>query len=300
MHSVSKVSIKLGAVFVAIASVVGCGSGAAKPFSAGSAVTTTSATSASNTGTNSGGQSSSNSNPGNSNPAPAPAPAPSNPTPTAAIVIGGIQNQPGWQSCGGCGNVGGTGQGPDYHMTQGVSDPSLSGHAADFYVNGGPAYTGGYYFVEQPTIQNPVSYLRYEFDLYIPAQFVNAPQAIEFECQQTTNGNTYNFAWQADYASNTWRVFNYTTKQWEGTDIPLQRFAPNTWHHISSVFHAAGTQAIHDSLTVDGQTTNVNISHEATQTGTRLEFTTGFQVDLNASSTPYHVYVDNLQVSAND
>ena len=302
MHSIFKVLIKFGVAFLAIASVVGCGSGAAKPFSAGSTVTASNAagsTSTPNTGSSasnngaSGGTSS-------SNPAAAPsAPAPQ-PNPTAAIVIAGIQNQAGWQTCGGCGNVGGTGQGPDYHMTQGITDPSLSGHAADFYVNGGPAYTGGYYFVEQPTIQNPVSYLRYDFDMYIPAQFANAPQAIEFECQQTTNGNTYNFAWQADYASNSWRVFNYTTKQWEGTGIPLQRFAPNTWHHISAVFHAAGTQAIHDSLTVDGQTTTANISHQATQTGTRLEFTTGFQVDLNASSTPYHVYVDNLQVSAND
>jgi hypothetical protein len=296
VHSLSKVLIRFSVAVAAIASVVGCGSGAAKPFSAGSTVSGSNAAAGSTSSTNPA--SSASNTPGNSTGSPAP--TPSAPTPTAAIVIAGIQNQAGWQTCGGCGNVGGTGQGPDYHMTQGITDPSLSGHAADFYVNGGPAYTGGYYFVEQPTIQNPVSYLRYDFDMYIPAQFANAPQAIEFECQQTTNGNTYNFAWQADYASNTWRVFNYSTKQWEGTGIPLQRFAPNTWHHISAVFHAAGTQAIHDSLTVDGQTTNTNISHEATNTGTRLEFTTGFQVDLNASSTPYHVYVDNLQLSAND
>ena len=211
-----------------------------------------------------------------------------------------LQSQPGWQTCGGCGNVGGVGQGPDYHMSQGVSNPSLSGSAADFFVNGGPAYTGGYYFIEQPTIPNPVSYLRYDLDLFVPGEFANAPQAIEFECQQTANGNTYNFAWQADYASNTWRVFNFTTKQWEGTGIPLQRFAPNTWHHISAVFHAAGTQAIHDSLTVDGKTMGANISHQATPTGTPLEFTAGFQVDLNASSTPYHVYVDNMKVTATD
>ncbi|PYY13380.1 MAG: hypothetical protein DMG61_09465 [Acidobacteria bacterium] len=230
-------------------------------------------------------------------PTPVPPPAASA-DPAGAIVYGSLQTQPGWQTCGGCGNVGGTGQGPDYHMTQGISNPSLSGSAADFYVNGGPAYTGGYYFIEQPTIQNPVSYLRYDFDLFVPGQYANAPQAIEFECQQTTNGNTYNFAWQADYDSNTWRVFNFTTKQWEGTAIPLQRFAPDTWHHISAVFHAAGTQAIHDSLTVDGQTMGANISHQATATGTRLEFTAGFQVDLNSSSTPYHVFVDNLRVTA--
>jgi hypothetical protein len=185
-------------------------------------------------------------------------------------------------------------------MNQGISNPSLSGQAADFYVNGGPAFTGGYYFIEQPTVTNPVSYLRCDFDLFVPEQYASAPQAIEFEVQQTTNGNTYNFAWQADYASNTWRVFNYTTKQWEPTGIQLQRFTPDTWHHITALFHAAGTQAIHDSLIVDGQSYNANIAHEATQAGTRLEFTTGFQVDLNAASTPYHVFVDNMQVALAD
>ncbi|MBV9072787.1 MAG: hypothetical protein JOZ10_04065 [Acidobacteria bacterium] len=215
-------------------------------------------------------------------------------------MIGGIQNQQGWQTCGGCGNQGGTGQGPDYGMGQGLSNPSLSGHAADFWANGGPAYTGGYYFIEQPTLPNPLTYLRYEFDMYIPAQYANAPQAIEFECQQTVNGDTYNFAWQADYATNGWRVFNYTTKNWEATGIPLQQFAPDTWHHIVAIYHTAGTQAIHDSLIVDGQVFNANISHPATHTGTGLEFTNGFQLDLNSASTPYHVYVDNMQVTVAD
>ena len=297
MQFSSKVLVQFSAAIVGVASIVGCGSGSAKPFSAGSAVSSvTNPSSASNSGSasNSSGTSS---NPTSTSAPTAPAP-PASADPAGAIVYASLQTQPGWQTCGGCGNVGGVGQGPDYHMSQGVSNPSLSGSAADFYVNGGPAYTGGYYFIEQPTIPNPVSYLRYDMDVFVPAEFANAPQAIEFECQQTTNGNTYNFAWQADYASNTWRVFNFTTKEWEGTGIALQRFAPNTWHHISALFHAAGTQAIHDSLTVDGKTMGANISHQATPTGTPLEFTAGFQVDLNASSTPYHVYVDNMKVTA--
>jgi len=114
------------------------------------------------------------------------------------------------------------------------------------------------------------------------------------------NGDTYNFAWQADYASNGWTVFNYTTKTWEPTGIPLQRFAPDAWHHVAATFHTAGTQAIHDTLVVDGQTFNANISHQATHTGTRVEFTNGFQVDLNFASTPYHVYVDNMKVTVAD
>ena len=211
-----------------------------------------------------------------------------------------IQKQSGWQTCGGCGNSGGSGQGPAYGFTQGISTPSLSGSSTDFWVSGGPAFSGGYYFVEQPSVPNPVSYLRYEFDLYVPSQYATAPQALEFECQQNANGYTYNYAWQADYASNTWRVFNYTTKQWEPTRIPFQPFAPDTWHHIIAVYHASGTQVVHDSLTVDGTTYPANVTHDALFTGNGPELTDAFQVDLNANSAPYHVYIDNMKMTLAD
>lgn len=292
----AKVWMKFGAAAVALASIAGCGSGSAKPFS-GTSTTSSGSSASSSTATSGSGASGSTTT--STPPATTPSAQPSGgPQPTS--VLTGLQAQSGWQTCGGCGNVGAVGQGPDSHLTQGISNPSLSGNATDFFLNGGPAFAGGYYFIEQPTVANPVSYLRYDFDLFVPGKYVNAPQAIEFEVQQTTNGDTYNFAWQADYASNTWRVFNYTTKQWEPSGIQLQRFTPDTWHHITAVYHAAGTQAVHDSLTVDGQTYNVNIAHEATQTGTRLEFTAGFQLDLNATSTPYHVFVDNMQVALTD
>ena len=220
--------------------------------------------------------------------------------PPGTTIISNIQNQKGWQTCGGCGNDGGTGQGPVYDVTQGIASPALSGSSADFWITGGPAFSGGYYFIEQPTVPNPMSYLRYEFDLYIPAQYASAPQALEFECQQNSNGYTYNYAWQADYASKSWRVFNYTTKHWEGTGIAFQPFAPDTWHHIMAIYHASGTQVIHDSVTVDGVTYPVNITHDALFTGNGLELTNAFQVDLDGNSSPYHVYVDNMTVSLKD
>ncbi len=212
-------------------------------------------------------------------------------------MISNIQKQTPWLTCGGCGNDGGGGTGPDYGISQSISNPSLSGNAADFWINGGPAYSGGYYYIEQPPAKNAVSYLRYEFDLYLPSQYASAPQALEFECQQNANGYTYNYAWQADYASNTWRVFNYTTKHWEGTSIPLKRFTPDTWHHIIAMYHAEGTSVIHDSLTVDGVTSTVNIAHAALYTGNGPELTNAFQLDLDGNSTPYHVYMDNMKVT---
>ena len=233
-----------------------------------------------------------NPNPGTGGSVPAP--------PGNAIVYNNIQNQNGWQGCGGCGNQGGSGAGPSYGISQGISNPSLSGSAADFYVNGGPAYTGAYNFIEQPTVPNPVSYLKYEFDLYIPSQFASTPQALEWECQQNANGYTYNYAFQADYGSGHWRVFNYTNKSWEDTGIQLSGLTPGTWHHVISMYHASGTQTVHDSITVDGVTHPVNITHQALYTGNGLEFTSAFQEDLNVDGSGYQVYVDNMKVTLAD
>ena len=79
-----------------------------------------------------------------------------------------------------------------------------------------------------------------------------------------------------------------------------QYFAGDAWHHIIAVYHASGTQTIHDSLTVDGTTYPVNLTHNALFTGNGLEFTNAFQVDLNGSSTPYQVYIDNMTVTRAD
>src|SRR5690242_3947229 len=153
------------------------------PVAGGSSTSTT-------TSSGSAGSTSSTATSGSGTPVPTPVtPTPSNngnaPAPPAeAIIMSNIQNQGGWQTCGGCGNDGGGGTAPAYGLTQAISTPSLSGSSTDFWITGGPAYTGGYYFIEQPTVPNPVSYLRYEFDLYIPAQYASAPQGIEFECQQ--------------------------------------------------------------------------------------------------------------------
>ena len=284
----------IGTLSIGIFAITGCGVSTAKPSSS------VSSTTGQFTGTGATGSIDTGGTPT----APTPTPSSNNgsapPPPAGATIISNIQNQKGWQTCGGCGNDGGTGQGPIYDVTQGIASPALSGSSADFWITGGPAYSGGYYFIEQPTVPNAVSYLRYEFDLYIPAQYVSAPQAIEFECQQNANGYTYNYAWQADYASKTWRVFNYTTKHWEGTSVAFQPFAPDTWHHIIAMYHASGTQVIHDSITVDGVTHPVNIAHDALFTGNGLELTNAFQVDLDGSSSPYHVYVDNMTVSLKD
>lgn len=227
-----------------------------------------------------------------------PSPTPS-PTPTATHVINEIQQATGWRTCGACGNTGGTGDLATYSMIRGIGYPTLSGSSAEFKIGGTAPYANAYWYFEHTPLTRAFKYLKYEFDLYVPEGLENAPQAIEWECQQKLGGYTYNFAWQALYAGNRWRVFNYTKRVWEDAGIALTRFSPGTWHHIIAEYHNDSVAHItyHDALTIDGIRHALHIQHAATPGTNSSEFENAFQLDLNGKPTPYHVFVDNMKIS---
>lgn len=211
-----------------------------------------------------------------------------------------VQQWTGWQTCGNCGNDSATGKVASYEMIRGISYPSLSGSSAEFKIGGPYPYTNGYWLYRHDPVNAPLKYLKYEFDLYVPAASANAPEAIEFECQERLNGYVYNFAWQAMYSESRWRVFNYTLSRWEDSGIPLQHFSPGTWHHIIAEYHndASTHTTYHDALTVDGVRHVVSIAHKAAYVGNLgNEFTNAFQLDLNGVPTAFNVYVDRMRVT---
>lgn len=234
-------------------------------------------------------------------PTPTPVATPSpTPAPTPTTVFNEIQQWTGWLTCGACGNTGGTGLVATYSMIRGITFPTLSGSSTEFAIGGNYPYANAYWYYRHAPFSTALKSLRYEFDLYIPSGLQNAPQAIEFECQQRLNGYVYNFAWQADYAANQWRVFNYTLRRWEYSGVPLTRFTPGTWHHVIADYHNnSSTHTVyHDALTIDGVRHPLNITHSATPTSASgNEFTNAFQLDLNGTPVPFHVFVDNMKVT---
>jgi hypothetical protein len=233
-------------------------------------------------------------------PSPTPGPTPT-PTPSAAggTVISHVEEKP-WLTCGACGNNGATGAVASYSDTLGIAAPSEDGSATQFSIAASVPFTNGYFYQQHTPVTTPITALTYAFDLYIPQGSQNLPQAIEFECQQILGGYVYNFSWQALYSSNTWRIFDYGTSQWNATGIALTRFTPGTWHHIVAEYHNDTTAhtVIHDALTVDGVRTPVNITHNAFFSGAaNNQFTNAFQLDSNSAAAPYSVYVDQMSIT---
>jgi hypothetical protein len=211
-----------------------------------------------------------------------------------------LQESSNWQTCGNCGNTGGTGTTAPYTMTRGLTSPAIdsTSTSAEFWIGGSTPYTNGYWYLRDTAAKAPVKKLLYDFYLYVPSQFVSAPQAIEFQCQQTVNGYTYNYAWQADYPTHTWRTFDYVNRRWVGTTIAFPGFSGNTWHHIIAEYHAEGATTVHDALTVDGVRYSVGVVHAAkATTQTWASFSNAFQLDLNKYATDYSVYIDKMKVT---
>jgi hypothetical protein len=203
-----------------------------------------------------------------------------------------------WLTCGACGNTGGGGALANFSFTLGITSPSEDNIATEFSISSNTAFANAYFFQQHGPVTTQINALTYEFDLFIPNGLENAPQAIEFECQQTLNGWVYNFAFQADYASNQWRIFDYGLKQWDNSGLPLVRFSPGTWHHLISEFHndTTGHGVIHDALTIDGVRHVINIRHNAFNSGGGNQFSNAVQLDTNSQVIPYKIFVDRMNI----
>lgn len=221
-------------------------------------------------------------------------------TPSGAVVIDNVQDTPNWLTCGACGNDGATGAIAGNSFVTGIASPSEDGRATQFSIAATVPFTNTYWYQVQPAVHSQLGFLMYEFDLYISPGSENAPQAIEFECQQTLGGYIYNFGWQAIYTLNDWRIFNYGAKRWESANIPFSSFAPGTWHHIVAEYHnnAANHSVFHDALTVDGVRYAVNIRHDAFFSGAPNDkFTNAVQLDSDLHPDAYSVYVDKMKIT---
>ena len=219
--------------------------------------------------------------------------------PSGSKVISRIEESSDWETCGNCGNTGGSGSLATFSMIRGIGTPNLDGSSTKFQVGGSHPFKNAYWYIKRyssaPT--TPLKYLKYEFYVYVPSGYGSAPQAIEFECQQKVGGYLYNFAWQANYASHSWRTYDFVKHEWQSSGIGFSALSTGKWHHIVAEFHTSNRAVVHDAITLDGTRHAVNIHHAAKSWNSGHYLTNAFQLDLNGNPTPYHVYVDKMSVT---
>lgn len=194
-------------------------------------------------------------------------------------TIGDIQATPSWQSCGGffppgsgrAGQICAAGAGtPQSAMTQNVSSPSMDSKAAQFSIGPSSPVCLGYcnmlYF-------NPVAggdnVSHFVYDLYFYIDNPNAPQALEFDINQTFGGNRWVWGSECNFnGSGKWDIWNDAPNTgWVPTAIDCKPFPANTWIHLVWQVERVGNQVHYISLKVGDETYIVDTYYRIRPTG---------------------------------
>ena len=232
------------------------------------------------------------------------------PSTNGQTLISGIQAMSGWQNCGGlfppgsgragqiCAAGGGT---PSTSMTQNITSPSLDNNSTKFSMGPSapqcPGYCNVLYF-------NPIAggnnVSHFVYDLYFYIDNPNAPQALEFDFNQTFGGQRWIWGSECNFKGDgVWDIWNDAPNTgWEPTNIPCTPFPANTWIHLVWNVERVGNQVHYISLVVGNQTYTVNTYYPNEQNWTLEEIDNAFQMDLDANGDPYNVWLDKVNVTA--
>jgi len=227
-------------------------------------------------------------------------------------TISAIQGMQGWQSCGALfppgsgrdGQICAAGYGtPQSTLTQNVSSPSMDGKSAQFSMGGPwsnctspPAYCNMLYF-------NPVAggnnVSHFTYDLYFYVDNPSAPQALEFDINQTFGGNRWVWGSECNFnGSKKWDIWD-DVNGWTPTVFDCKPFPANTWIHLVWNVERVGNQVHYISLTVGDQTYNVDTYFKNQVDWTLEEIDVAFQMDGNYREAPYNVWLDKVNLTAN-
>ena len=245
-------------------------------------------------------------------PAPAPSPAPGNTS--AGTALSNLQKSGGWAQYG---------QGPpnfvdcspspcdgiEFSMTQNNSSPSLSGSSTVFWVGGtapysdalwnnhliGPLSSQGMFDPNQTQLS---SLHNFTYDVYFYGDNLGLSQALEFDINQFFGNMGFIFGHECRVAAgNEWDVWDNSKGHWVPTGIPCH---PNSgqWNHLTiKVQRTSDDHETYQSITLNGQTANLNWTFDKGSSPGWYGLTVNFQMDGNQNQDAYKVYLDNLTLT---
>jgi len=209
----------------------------------------------------------------------------------------------GWQSCsatfptgsGRDGQVCAAGHGTAVSaMAENQATPSMDGKAAKFAMGGPTPYSNMLYF-NAVAGGNSVSHFTY--DLYFYVDDPNAPEALEFDINQTFGGNRWVWGSECNFdGTGKWDIWN-DVEGWKPTSVDCKPFPANTWIHLIWKVERVGNQVHYISLTVGDQTYSIDTYYPNQPDWTLEEIDVAFQMDGNYEQQPYNVWLDQVKLT---
>jgi hypothetical protein len=216
--------------------------------------------------------------------------------PSTATVFSKIEEMTNWQSCDVCAGAGGSGPTTPHWMAQFQTSPSLDGASTDFFLGGTTSYAAALWWRQLGAIDSATHFV-YDTNFYFTDP--TAPQALEFDVNQSVNGKKYIFGTECDFHGNqTWRVWD-TSLHWQDTGVScVAAQTAKVWHSLRWEFErTSGGHMHYIAVTVDGVRRSVERFYNPQASSVR-ELNVAFQMDGDKTMTDYHVWLDKVKLSA--
>jgi hypothetical protein len=216
--------------------------------------------------------------------------------PSTAKVFSNIEQMTtGWGTCHTAACAGGTGEGT-YWQAFNQTTPALDGRSMELFQDG--RWSNALWFHKMGAVNSATNFL-WDFYVQLDGASVNAAQALEYDAFQFVGGYNYMIGTECNYAAGVWDTWNEATGHWLHTTLPCKKFTPGTWHHIQwymTTNHSNHTYT-YKTLVVDGVVYNLNQTQPAKYLAWGDNLGAQWQLDVNASGTAYHEWVDRANLT---
>jgi len=197
--------------------------------------------------------------------------------------------------------------GVTWWMKQGITTPSLSGDATEFYLGGTHPYADvlfsnpliGAYSTQGlpdtdhkliPTLHN------FTYDAYFYPTNLGVMQVLELDISMYFDGLGLIFGHQCNnLGGHVWDIWDNVNHHWVSTGIPCYPIN-NAWNHVTlQVQRQSDNSLLYQSITLNGKTTPVNVYYApGTSPKSWWGITVNYQMDGNSKQTAYTTYLDNF------
>lgn len=213
--------------------------------------------------------------------------------PSNATVKSKIEDMTGWQSCTVCAGANGNGPSASFSMQQFQASPSLDNSSAKFNISGSTPYSDALWWNQLGAANSAANFV-YDLNFYLTDP--QAPQALEFDVNQSIGNLKFIFGTQCALVSGAWEVWDGPNGRWQSTGVACTRPAALTWHHLIWQLRRTSTQVVFVAFTLDGVTHFLNMAFNALPVSAE-ELNVAFQMDLNSAAKAYSVWLDKVTLS---
>lgn len=224
----------------------------------------------------------------------------------SAQTFSNIQADTSIGSCSACAGKGAAGPSAIYWVKQGVSSPSLTGKATQFFVGGTTPYADALW--NWTLVKDASTLHHFVYDMYFYYQNAAAVQGLEFNTTSYVHGKGYEFGFTCSVKSGgVWKISvpnsshsSLADMHWQSTGIACPAPPTLIWNHLTFEVERTSTDQVHYiSLTLNGHTYYINqtmAARIAPSSWTGL--TTHFQMNGDSKQDDYSVWVDKYTVTA--